>query len=635
MIYQESFPVYLSRTVNDWIVTDGDDGGHEFEIGAHLSDRGRNGSRISTIHALDGVTVNRERSSGSMTAYFTMPVRETGGICNLLIDAPDHLLPDVAIHEHARIMLEGYIDNLTGGLDDFSVETVWTEAQRPGLESRLVLGFIVNHVADPEEPEDIDPHLFGYGPGSIIHPSAMLGQADFAHRTSTAIDSALIALHEGIDRTIAVHSQPGGRLAITPLSMRYMLTHFPDAYHVVVAGTLTGSEPWSHGNSLHQTNHEAVEWFGTRTSGPSTMHDCSIVGTPGMGDQLIAASHRGNRPMMYTQTMSSYPDYPTEQTDAMAAYFNTPHIATLRNAGGFPYAVLFADFAIIPAVPHYECDELIDDMHSVLIPEMIAVLGGDSANTDELRQRLEERRAQREAERLEQQRLEEERIREAERQELLAFIERERTAAARTAAREFDLANEQVESVKRSLFTAIRRRDECSIQKIAYEQAEREGTNRDLRAVYDRLEESPRIQSIRASRNTLIAVTETILMQDDRTGVYHSLGECEIHIDTGSGSITYYTSQTIDGCWYNQRAAHVNGNGVACGGDFDLMQVTLTTARDWPSLIYACIAFLESANTEDSAGQYVYKFPICYNPENFGYPAYPDGFDPDENRYDP
>lgn len=636
MIHQTHFPVYLTDTVRNWHVDLDDD--DSFYLGDELYRRSRNSERFGRTINMTGEDPNGDRRDASIITYLGSPVPETNSAFTVTLTGGDDLLPDLAVHTHVRSALEDYIGMLGNDEGSFVVDTVWIETFREGLEPRLVLGFLINHADDPENYTDVNEHIFGLedAPGSVIHPSAIIGQSTDAHRQSTSLNDMCRELEGLTGRTIALHSQ-STRLNIQPIDMRYMLKHFPDAYHILAGGCFVGGEAWSHGASLHESNYNGIEWFGTRAAGPATMAGRSIVGTPDMQYRIREATQGGGRQCMLTPSASQYPNYPYEQVNAMAAYFCTPHIATLRNAGGFPYAVIFQDFAIIPAVPYHDSDELIEDMRNVLVAKMATALaGGATAETTEaMRERVERYRREL-IERRERERIEaEERQRAADFDAIMRFAQEEQTTILRNTQVELDRSITQIETTRRILVGYVREREELT-QKL--EGVRRAAANNDLaetQALYMRVLESPKIKRIIAQHGHITAHTHHLLVQDDRTRVYHSLGECSIVINTADGNITYDTSERISGVWNRQRAPHVNGDGHACGGTFDQMAVELAAARDWPSLIFAAIAFLETANTLDGAGAYVYKFPVCEEPDEHGYPAYDDEFDPHERVYNP
>ena len=152
-------------------------------------------------------------------------------------------------------------------------------------------------------------------------------------------------------------------------------------------------------------------------------------------------------------------------------------------------------------------------------------------------------------------------------------------------------------------------------------------------AMLTRLEhllESPKIADISIAENgRYIAVrTGVLCAEDDRSGCWHRMGTYEIKIDTtNSDVIRFFNDNTgVRGWGDGMQHPHVFSDGNACAGSHEEVFLDLTREREWPGLIVACIQFLEHANTDDSAGQYINRWPVEHEPWLYGYDVDPDSY---------
>lgn len=149
-----------------------------------------------------------------------------------------------------------------------------------------------------------------------------------------------------------------------------------------------------------------------------------------------------------------------------------------------------------------------------------------------------------------------------------------------------------------------------------------------------RLLESSKIDSIHITDNGRFINVRTgvICAEDERTECWHRMGTYEFRIDTtNADEIRFYNEEPLMQGYANQRMQHphIFEAGNACAGSHQEVFTELLKSREWPGLIMACIQFLESANTEDSAGQYVHNWPVCLDPWTHGYSVDPDSYHPE------
>jgi hypothetical protein len=208
----------------------------------------------------------------------------------------------------------------------------------------------------------------------------------------------------------------------------------------------------------------------------------------------------------------------------------------------------------------------------------------------------------------------------------------------RTKPSETDIANVVNQSVRR-LLNDIRQRaqraeDEVKKLEIKYTNAIREQVeSQNLMAMLDAPQEKYRdrilkeIEIINSFDNVdiayvkgeyLIVITDTLCAPDDRTGKIHEIGRFMITVPTGNASDTdgmygvRFSNMTrrISGLQDGMNAPHVYPDGHACLGNIQTALPQLAGQCEFSTLIQICIEFLSSANTRDSAGQHINKWPL-------------------------
>lgn len=125
-----------------------------------------------------------------------------------------------------------------------------------------------------------------------------------------------------------------------------------------------------------------------------------------------------------------------------------------------------------------------------------------------------------------------------------------------------------------------------------------------------------KISTITVKDNTVHVYTHNIYAQDERTKRWHDIGT--FHITVGMHSNAYDQSKTvrikntkhqieISGSYMN--APHVWQGGNICHGNLASGMTDAYKRRNLFELIYQIILFIESANTSDSAGEKVNRWP--------------------------
>lgn len=130
------------------------------------------------------------------------------------------------------------------------------------------------------------------------------------------------------------------------------------------------------------------------------------------------------------------------------------------------------------------------------------------------------------------------------------------------------------------------------------------------------------ITRVRMSRNRLIVETGPVYIQDDRSGMWHDIGRMEMSIDYDAGNYRFVNlDRNIPSLDYSAHP-HVQSNGTPCLGTLTDAIPQMRDNRDWPLMVEMGLAFLQSANTADYAGQNLHHFPVVLDPEAVGLPPH-------------
>jgi len=147
------------------------------------------------------------------------------------------------------------------------------------------------------------------------------------------------------------------------------------------------------------------------------------------------------------------------------------------------------------------------------------------------------------------------------------------------------------------------------------EKFETEQTKRALDA-YEETINIPKVRSINISDQTINVYTDNLYCQDERSKKWHDIGTFHIKIgmesnkyDPESTTRIINTKHHINAYQAKMNAPHVYADGKMCAGNAANSLTESYAKRNLHDLIYGIIIFLESANTSDSAGEHVNKWP--------------------------
>lgn len=130
---------------------------------------------------------------------------------------------------------------------------------------------------------------------------------------------------------------------------------------------------------------------------------------------------------------------------------------------------------------------------------------------------------------------------------------------------------------------------------------------------FDKLMVVSKVRDVQVTDGVVKVFTDTLYCTDPRSKVVHEIGafRIEIYRDCQNGGVKWFNlTRKIDGYKRDMQAPHVFQEGNACYGN---------TAEIWPELIgnyefaaaaMVAIQFIESVNTDDSAGKHIDKWPV-------------------------
>lgn len=283
------------------------------------------------------------------------------------------------------------------------------------------------------------------------------------------------------------------------------------------------------------------------------------------------------------------------------------------------HGYLFEDLAIIPydLIHHRESNLIVKSILSYIHEQYQALSTADpaerAARLEQMRQEAIERKRKADFERSVH--------------DLNHFVESLSTSAIRAAEQEVRRVSERTEERRSQYFSALRDLEHQMATLEGYRQSGGDPhTASKIETVLGMIERGT-ITAFRRVDSAMFEVdTRTLLVQDDRTDAYHLLGRYTVRINMGNGEIRFMNNdRKVDAFGSQMNHPHVWYEGNACLGNFSEMIAPIVQSKDWFTAISMVLAFLESANTRDAAGQYVHKWPLVEDPTEYGYPAYDNG----------
>lgn len=120
----------------------------------------------------------------------------------------------------------------------------------------------------------------------------------------------------------------------------------------------------------------------------------------------------------------------------------------------------------------------------------------------------------------------------------------------------------------------------------------------------------PRVVEVEWRGQFMCVTTDKLYTIDPRTGHEHEIGAFKLIINHLTSDVEFHNiTRRVRGYEAGMNAPHVFPTGRACLGSMQETIPMLVAGYEWAVLVQICIAFLESVNTDDSAGRYVNRWP--------------------------
>lgn len=119
--------------------------------------------------------------------------------------------------------------------------------------------------------------------------------------------------------------------------------------------------------------------------------------------------------------------------------------------------------------------------------------------------------------------------------------------------------------------------------------------------------------------------TNVIFSQDDRTDLWHEIGDFSIQLFPLRANVLYQNLKRQVSAWTNQmQAPHIKNDGTQCTGNWGEMIHTMLDNMDIPGMVLMSVEFPQHSNTDpnDAAGRWVHRWPVVTDPVAVGLPAY-------------
>ncbi len=181
----------------------------------------------------------------------------------------------------------------------------------------------------------------------------------------------------------------------------------------------------------------------------------------------------------------------------------------------------------------------------------------------------------------------------------------------RQAEEEFKKADIVVPDLQKKLVEAIRLRER---NEQLMKSAGQVGADADkhFAAEFDSLRRMPKVVNVYFKGDQLVVETDPLYVVDSRSGATHEVGRMKIAVNTVTAACRMTNmTRTITGMKAGMHAPHVWADGRGCLGSIDQTLPQLVAAYEYSAAVQLMIAYLESVNVTDAAGQHVNKWPIA------------------------
>lgn len=172
--------------------------------------------------------------------------------------------------------------------------------------------------------------------------------------------------------------------------------------------------------------------------------------------------------------------------------------------------------------------------------------------------------------------------------------------------RKIERIEEDIRSYTRDLKTKYDNRIRLQ-RNIETAQTKLESVDQKLIADLDAIIHHPKVKDLMIQGELFIVETEPIYAYHDKNGSRYYIGNMRIELNPNNTDVKFFGDNPRRSHWTaHDPHPHVNGsNGHACLGNIASTIAELSSQMELYALTMICIDFLESVNTEDSAGRHI------------------------------
>ncbi len=149
-------------------------------------------------------------------------------------------------------------------------------------------------------------------------------------------------------------------------------------------------------------------------------------------------------------------------------------------------------------------------------------------------------------------------------------------------------------------------------RKLEQMESSREAQTEGYAQEFNKLLQVPKVRRVEAKEGKVIVYTDVLFCTDPRTGICHEIGAFRIELVADMG-IPYWFNLTrsVDGYNNRMQAPHIYSNGQACLGNAAEIFPELIGNYEFAAAAMVAIQFVESVNTDDTAGKHIDKWPVA------------------------
>lgn len=173
--------------------------------------------------------------------------------------------------------------------------------------------------------------------------------------------------------------------------------------------------------------------------------------------------------------------------------------------------------------------------------------------------------------------------------------------------------NSKVQELQQNIVNAIRSVKESERQ-LEHLASYRGKTHELYGQEFDKLLTVKGVRDVNIGSGIITVFTDILNCVDPRSGKQHEIGafRIEIYADGSDNGVRWYNlTRQVEGHKKDMHAPHIFSDGKACLGSTQEIFPELIANYEFAAVAMLAIQFVESVNTDDSAGKHIDKWPIA------------------------